>query len=523
MNTTTPLSEIHPSGETRLTVPVASENALLADTYRGRVHVQWDSDAPITPMGQLAFFVDFLKTADLFSPWVSQSPLAYTSNNAPAPVDVLGTFLLSVLAGHWRYSHIATLRCDQVNPVLLGMSKVVSADSARRAFLNNDQEACRQWLQLHLHRCCAPLLVTPWILDVDTSVKVLYGRQQGAVVGYNPRKPGRPSHVLHTYFMANTRLVLDVEIRPGNETAACHVMPGLWGMLDQMPLEQWPVFICGDCAFGNERDMKDAEERSLPYLFKLRQTKGVKRLFKRLYANEQWSAAGKGWEAVESCLRLQGWSCSRRVVVLRRRMRTEQTLQNNASQIGQGEFPYVEVCAPGELYEYAVLVTSLTDAVETVAQYYRDRADAENVYDELKNQWGWGGYTTRDIHRCQVMARIVALVYNWWSIYAGLVVTDRHVEAITSRPLLLYAVGRQVQHAGKTLLSLTSIHAKAKKIKCRLQVVADFLEQIRTTARQLNWEQRWRLILERSFARLLLILIRVQVETNYPRPRSKAA
>ena len=39
-----------------------------------------------------------------------------------------------------------------------------------------------------------PLLSEPWILDVDTTVKPLYGHQEGAVVGYNPKKPGRPSH-----------------------------------------------------------------------------------------------------------------------------------------------------------------------------------------------------------------------------------------------------------------------------------------------------------------------------------------
>jgi hypothetical protein len=27
--------------------------------------------------------------------------------------------------------------------------------------------------------------------------------------------------------------------------------------------------------------------------------------------------------------------------------------------------------------------------VRVLAQAYRDRADAENMFDELKNQWGW--------------------------------------------------------------------------------------------------------------------------------------
>jgi hypothetical protein len=503
MDTKAPLSLTHPEGERNLTVTSVPETALLAETFRGRVHIEWDPDAPVTPMGQLAFFVDFLKTADLFEPWVSQCPLRYTSNNAPHSVDVLGTLLLSVLAGHHRYGHISTLRCDRVNPGLLGMSKIVSVDSARRAFVNMPPRECCEWQQFHLHRSCAPLLEHPWILDVDTSVKVLYGHQEGAVVGYNPTKPGRPSHVLHTYFMANTRLVLDVEIRPGNETAACYTMPGLWTMLDGLPQAQRPAFIRGDCAFGTEGDMNDAEVRGMDYLFKQRQTKGVKTLIEQLFDRDDWIAAGQGWEGIEAQLRLMGWSRSRRVVVLRRRIRNELAFKNTPAQLGQSEFACVEVCEHGVLYEYAVLVTSLTDAVETLAQHYRDRADAENIYDELKNQWGWGGYTTRDMHRCQVMARIVAQVYNWWSIYAGLAVTDRHVEAITSRPLLLYAVGKQVQHAGKTMLLLTSIHAKEKKIARCLKAVATFLEHIRTTARQLDWLDRWRLILERAFARLL--------------------
>ena len=43
-------------------------------------------------------------------------------------------------------------------------------------------------------------------------------------------------------------------------------------------------------------------------------------------------------------------------------------------------------------------------------QLYRDRADCENVFDELKNQWGWGGFTTQDLHRCRLLVGTVALV-----------------------------------------------------------------------------------------------------------------
>ena len=57
----------------------------------------------------------------------------------PAPmhrkkIDILGTMLLAVLSGQYRYAHISGIRNDTVNPELLGMNKVLSEDSIRRAF-----------------------------------------------------------------------------------------------------------------------------------------------------------------------------------------------------------------------------------------------------------------------------------------------------------------------------------------------------------------------------------------------------
>lgn len=84
--------------------------------------------------GKLPSFIDFLNTAELFDPWVTECPIHYTSPNAPSTRDILGTVLLSSLAGHTRYAHITTIRSDSVNPRLCGMKQVMSEDSVRRAF-----------------------------------------------------------------------------------------------------------------------------------------------------------------------------------------------------------------------------------------------------------------------------------------------------------------------------------------------------------------------------------------------------
>lgn len=104
------------------------EEKILVDTYGGRIHVEWDPQAAVTPLGQLPFFIEFLKLGGLFDEWVQKCPLELISRNAPTKSDILGTLLLSILAGHRRYAHVTTMRCDGVNPGLLGMRKAVSED-----------------------------------------------------------------------------------------------------------------------------------------------------------------------------------------------------------------------------------------------------------------------------------------------------------------------------------------------------------------------------------------------------------
>ena len=185
---------VHPKGESENGALVPVSGPVAVDTFGGRIHVEWDAQAAVTPLGQLPFFTEYLKVSGLFDPWVEECPLRWTSPNAPKKRDVLGTALLSILSGHRRYAHISALRGEDINAKLLGMSKVVSEDSVRGSFAKLDETKGNEWLQRHLHHVYAPLLSVPWILDADVTIKPLYGHQEGAERGYNPHKPGRPSH-----------------------------------------------------------------------------------------------------------------------------------------------------------------------------------------------------------------------------------------------------------------------------------------------------------------------------------------
>ena len=144
-----------------------------------------------------------------------------------------------------------------------------------------------------------------------------------------------------------------------------------------------------------------------------------------------------------------------------------------------------------------MLVTNTDYAIVSLAQLYRDRADAENAFDELKNQWGWGGFTTHDLARCQITAQAVALIYNWWSLFVRLANPQARREAITSRPWLMSSVGRRTEHAGQTTITLTGLHAHFDKARAALMRVSAQLQAwVATTTEQFNSRAVWLLICE---------------------------
>ena len=473
----------------------AGQTPQVVDTLGGRMHVRWDEHAAATPNGQLVFFAEFLATTGVVDRWVSSCPLEYRSGNAPDKRDVLGTLMLGLLAGHRRYAHITALRGDAVAAQALGMNKVVSEDALRRAMERIDEAASTAWMRPSLMHSVREALDRPWVLDIDASIKPLYGRQEGAEIGYNPSKPMRPSHVLHTFLVSNLRLVLEVQVCTGKQHTSGHAKVALGRVLDELG-DRRPALVRGDSGYGNEGILVELQERGQRYLLRLRQTANVKRLVAMAFGRTDWSRPDtQGCQVIEGQVRLHGWSKTRRVVIVRQRIRGGIARQRRIdSRQLQLDLQPAVFQAGDKLWEYAVLVTDVEVPIEAVAQLYRDRADAENAFDELKNQWGLGGFTTQDINRCQTMARACALVYNWWSWYCRAAHPHARMEAITSRPLLLAAVGKAVNHANQTTLYLTPLHGKADVLKTLIANIGAALQHVRAAAEQFTQADRWGLL-----------------------------
>ena len=67
------------------------------------------------------------------------------------------------------------------------------------------------------------------------------------------KSPVGPRMSYHSYLMANTRLVMNVEVMPGNKTAGSHSAAGLFELVERLPSGQRPAFLRGDVSLGWRR------------------------------------------------------------------------------------------------------------------------------------------------------------------------------------------------------------------------------------------------------------------------------
>jgi hypothetical protein len=422
-------------------------DAFTFDTYGGQVVLQTTEDA-MTPFGGIVPFAAFLKKARFFQGLADATPVKRTSNNASPVHDILASFMLTALCDGSRFAHVERLRHDPALARVMGMKSVVSDETLRRFLKAIPEREGREWLA----KAARPLwsaLPERFILDWDSTVLTRYGKQEGAEVGYNPHRPGRRSHHPLIAAVAGTRLCAYYRWRSGNEHTAAEWIEAMEECLEWLGPRRVPWLNRGDRGFGSEKILAwhEAAPGRPRYLFKLRLTRNVQRAMK---ATPEEALQGEHTvgtlQVAEARIRLSSWSRERRVVFTRRIRKI------TSAPVANAFWEKVE-------YDHDAYVTSLDLAEANAWQLvdlYRGRADMENVFDELKNHWGFGGFCCRDRIATEMAARLLLLVYNHWNLFLRAMEPKRHVEAFQGRRWFLLMAARLVR-SGRALKMKVSV------------------------------------------------------------------
>ena len=102
-------------------------------------------------------------------------------------------------------------------------------------------------------------------LDLDSHVETVYGNQQRAKAGYNPKKPGRKSFHPLLCFIGETRDFLWGKFRSGNKYTAQGAIEFLKECLKRLPCGIKEVFLRADSGFFDGKFLDKVERRRIKY------------------------------------------------------------------------------------------------------------------------------------------------------------------------------------------------------------------------------------------------------------------
>jgi hypothetical protein len=448
-------------------------------TRHGKIEVQ-RADSTLTPFGGFVAFASFLEKLGIIDKLVKSCPIKRTSNNATPVRDIIIGFLLTSIQEGKRFRHIRWIQDDSALATIFKVERRIPSDSSIvRFFKKIDSKEGESWL-FQAEELIYKSMSEKSILDWDSTVTTRFGEQEGAEVGYNPHKPGRASHHPLLCTIAGTRLCLHLRYRPGDANSSNGWLEAMETVLAQLPKGMRPFLNRADISFASEESLtwhESVEDRPR-YLFKLKKTARVMEALSSIKEDEWKGETGFGVAQVaEREIQLHGWTKKRRVILSRKLIERESP-QESGTLFG--------VCR----YEYGAYITNLDTAFANAWQIvilYNQRCDSENIFDELKNQWGLNGFCSQNGNVTEFAARMTILSYNLWSMFVRFFNLTKHEEALCSRKEFLLIASSLTRSGRETMLKMAASDKLWKRIKEGYQRLLLWLKQ---TAPQLKLEGR---------------------------------
>ena len=283
-------------------------------------------------------------------------------NNRYSISESLKALLYPLVLGLGRIETTEPLRYNGVFHYLAGLPGYPEATSLRR-FLQRLARAGRNAL-VKLHDTWRAAMLDPVlrpIFDLDSTVLTVYGRQERAEVGYNPKKRGRPSYLPLLCFEGQTQDCWEGSYHAGNVHVSTVTIPLLERAFAKLPQPSGRVRVRADGAFFDHKIIEFIEEKQAFYVIVARLTRPLKN---RL-AGLRYRRVSAGVWAAEFCYCPQGWPGPRRFVVIRRPVPEEPSAQLHLFQMGG--------------YSYQGFVTNLSLTPLHLWRFYNQRARAELI------------------------------------------------------------------------------------------------------------------------------------------------
>jgi hypothetical protein len=280
------------------------------------------------------------------------------------------------------------------------------------------------------------------LIDVDSTVKTVFGYQEGATKGYNPHKRGALSYHPLIAFCCDTKEIMQAWYRTGNAYTSNGVVEFMKQLLSHLPRRVRIVFR-GDSGFFVGALLALLERLGHGYLIKVKLKKLV-----ALLEPQEWTSIpdNPGWEQCEFQHKCSSWEKTRRFVAVRVEQEEKPEAEPKLLDIKQ--------------YDYFCYVTTEPLSPWATHKKYGKRATCETWIEEAKNQMGLGQIKTDNFLANAAIFQCAVLAYNtvrWMALMSGSAKLRRW-EIQTVRVFLVRVAGKLLTGSNQPTIKTPKDH-----------------------------------------------------------------
>ena len=366
-------------------MPYLPRNIKITCNHRGLTHY-----------GGILFFQEFLRVLQ-FRHFLALRLKDFRIHNDYPLSQIVSGLVYPIILGLDRLAGAAFLRYDDTFQYLTGLPSYPDPQTLRRFLLQappgfrkhlhhlNDR-LLQQFIHLPDHR-------SRLILDLDSTVVTVFGRQEGAAVGYNPRYRGKRSYDPLLCLESNSSFLWDTELRSGDAGTWAGSTELLASACLSLPDDIRELRVRADAGFGYNPVLERLEEIQAQYAVVARMSTSLKRRLCGL----RYQRLNPQWEIAECEHKVSEQAPVRRCVVARR-------------QIEETE-PQPTLFTL-ERYAYRAWMTNLSLTPAGIWHFYDGRAGMEPRIGELREHFALRKIPTRAFDANALYLEIIRLAYN---------------------------------------------------------------------------------------------------------------
>ena len=416
------------------------------------------TDKSVTVMGGMKLIAEWFRKIGLVE-YMSERlrPLEPKSNRGYEPTAIGLSFIVSVLMGAKKLSQTVILGIDEPMKRLFGLKEIPSVSTFTRFFRKIKQALIEKifpgwnnWL-LNMRKDEVPK--DGITIDLDSSVFERYGKQEGAEIGYNPKKPGRPSHHPLFAIISDIKFVFHMWLRRGRTGSSSGVIEFMDEILGRLP--EWIKIkvIRADSGFFSGKCFDYVESKNLLYMVVVKANKVVRKMIYGIKV-ENWINIARGIAIGETTYQAQSWSKERRLVVIRQELKERPTAQGRL-------FPEMPQ------YKYQIIATNLSWMCKDIWNYYKKRASMENYIKEFKYDYSLDTFSFKKFYATEAAMWFIVISWNILGWFKSSILGKDNMRLMTVRLKYFLCGGILGKERGMDVLRLNAA-VKWRRIFSRL-------------------------------------------------------